>query len=207
MVPVPEADIVAHQGVVDHLGDMLADFDFGVNHAVDTQFRQDAVVRFCLGLGPDRLDAKQFQVDGRQDARFKITAHGNQRHRTVAQPGLAQGGIIAGVHDNGLAQLFDMVADALVVQVHADHVVAKTLQLGCDRRAKIAKADHADSPSFHCHHEGPLKGSVLPRDTSRHRGKQASAVRSFRRSAAGTHVSAYQARRAANPPRRANRGR
>jgi hypothetical protein len=183
MLPVAKAEIVAHKRVVQHLGDVLSHFLFRMDHPVNPQPGQDAVMILGPGLGPDRADAHCLQVDRGKQTALDIGADGHKTHIAAVNARFAQHAVFARVEDQRAVQIIGERRDQLFIDVDTGHMVAKPREFAGDGAAEGAKPDH-DKAAVLYRHNSLSKPDIMTQNETR-RGKVSSSPCSFPRQSGG----------------------
>ncbi len=166
MLSVGEADVVANRWVVQNLRNMLPYLALRMDDTIYLEFGQDAVMIFGRGLGPDGSDANGLEINGRKYVRFDIGAKRDAPDIDCVYSGFTQGSIIACVKNESLPEIFDKGGNMALIDIGADFVVAKSLQVARKCAAERAQPDHREIARFfwprRCSLNKLLEGEILP---------------------------------------------
>ena len=142
MLPVSKAHIIADQGIVEHLCDMLSALALGMDDPVCPKLGQDAMVVLGCGLCPDCLYANGLEVDCRKNAGLDIGADRDDADIGRVNAGFAQSPIIAGIKNESMREIFGIKRNVALICVNADDVVSKPLKVARQRAAESSQSNY-----------------------------------------------------------------
>src|SRR6056297_1603591 len=106
VVAFAQAEVIAHQRIVQHLRDVLADLLFRMDDAGSAQAIQDLVVSRVDRLGPDGLHTEQLDVHGAKHVGFEIVTDRDHGNVVLVHTGFTQRFLIADIGDDGFGEFF-----------------------------------------------------------------------------------------------------